>query len=102
VLAYISRAAEAREAAEAALGGARRIGHREWTAAALHGLGAAFLAGGDLDAAEVALSRCLELSGGLPIFESWASAVMAAVHLTRGDLAAPGNLRRTPSRRALP
>jgi len=39
VLAYISRAAEAREAAEAALGGARRIGHREWTAAALHGSG---------------------------------------------------------------
>ena len=88
VLGYMSRADEAREAAEAALGGARRIGHREWTAAALHGLGAAFLAGGDLDAAEAALSRCLELSGGLPIFESWASAVMAGVHLARGDLAA--------------
>src|SRR5260370_27716763 len=93
----MSRADEGREAAEAALGGARRIGHREWTTAALHGLGAAFLAGGGLGAAEAALSRCLELSGGPPIFASLASAGLAAGHpATRDPAAAPATAAGAP------
>ncbi|MEA2567291.1 MAG: hypothetical protein QOD49_2468 [Actinomycetota bacterium] len=82
------RVQQARESAEEALAVARRIGHREWSALALKGLGDACLAAGDLDAAAAAYEECLALASSMPIFQSWAQAGVASVHLARGDLEA--------------
>ncbi|MGH2722025.1 MAG: BTAD domain-containing putative transcriptional regulator [Actinomycetota bacterium] len=86
-LAALGRAADARESAETALSIVDRMGHREWTAAALKGLGAACMAGGDLEAAEAACRACLGTAERLPIFSSWAASQLASVLIRKGDLA---------------
>jgi DNA-binding SARP family transcriptional activator len=86
-LAALGRGPDARRSAETSLSIARRLGHREWTAAALKGLGAACLADGDLEGAENAFRACLEAAERLPIFSSWAAAGLASALIRRGELA---------------
>jgi tetratricopeptide (TPR) repeat protein len=88
VLVELGRHSEGEENARAALAMARHLGHREWTAAALKGLGSAYLAAGDLDAAEAAFRECLEGARDLPIFISLAAAGLASVFLARHNLGA--------------
>jgi tetratricopeptide (TPR) repeat protein len=83
----LGRGANARESAEASLSIATRLGHREWTAAALKGLGAACLADGDLNGAEAACRACLDTAERLPIFSGWAAAQLASVLIRKGELA---------------
>jgi DNA-binding SARP family transcriptional activator len=86
-LTALGRSAEARRSAETSLSIARRLRHREWTAAALKGLGAACLADGDLERAEAAFRACVDTAERLPIFSSWAAAQLASVLIRKGDLA---------------
>jgi tetratricopeptide (TPR) repeat protein len=88
VLAELGRQTEGEESARAALAIARHLRHREWTAAALKGLGSVYLAAGDLDAAEGAFRECLDGAKDLPIFISLASAGLASVFLARHNLGA--------------
>jgi len=89
-LAALGRGEEARRSAETSLSIARRLGHREWTAAALKGLGAACLAIGDIIGSETAFRGCLDTVERLPIFSSWAAAGLASVLMVRGDPAGAG------------
>jgi hypothetical protein len=85
-LAPMGRAADARQSARASHSIASRLGHREWTAAALKGQGAACLADGDLAGAEAAFRACLETARRLPIFSGWAAAGLASTLVRSGDL----------------
>lgn len=76
----------AREAIEAILVMARRLGHRELTAGALLMLGIACQATGDLDWAKESLGKSIETGKNLPIYSSWAAARLASVLIAQGDL----------------
>lgn len=86
-LAALGRPTEASEAAEAGLVIARQVGHAEWTAASLRGLGVAWQAAGDLDRAEAAFRGALDASGAIPLFAGWASARLGLVLVGQGRLA---------------
>jgi tetratricopeptide (TPR) repeat protein len=86
-LAVAARVPEAVELAEEAFAMADRAGHREWTCAALLGLGGAWLAGRDSDRAETALRRCLGIAERLPGYYSWASARLASTLIADGRVA---------------
>jgi tetratricopeptide (TPR) repeat protein len=70
-----------------ALAIAEQLRHREWQAAAMCGLGLAYLADGDLAAAEHILRRALETAAGIPVFASWAAARLARTLIRAGRLA---------------
>lgn len=86
-LSALGRPAEAIEAAEAGLVIARRVGHAEWTAASLRGLGVAWQAAGDLDRAETAFRGALDAGVAIPLFAGWASARLGLVLVGQGRLA---------------
>jgi tetratricopeptide (TPR) repeat protein len=83
-LAVLGRVSEAVDRAERAYAMAARAGHREWTSAALLGLGGAWLAGHEWTLAETALRRCLDTAERLPGFSSWACARMASALVAQG------------------
>lgn len=83
-LAALGRPVEAVDAAEAGLVIARRIGHAEWTAASLRGLGVAWQAAGDLDRAETAFRAALDAGRAIPLFAGWASARLGLVLVGQG------------------
>jgi hypothetical protein len=80
----LGRGEEALEDAEQSRSIAQRLGHRGWTVASHRALGIARQAIGDLDGAEAAFARSLNLSAHWPLFRSWASARIALVRLARG------------------
>jgi DNA-binding SARP family transcriptional activator len=69
---------------ERALAIAQKLRHREWQAAAMCGLGVAYLAGGDLAAAEGILRRAIEAAAGIPVMTSWAAARLARTLIRAG------------------
>lgn len=83
-LSALGRPAEAIEAAEAGLAIARRVGHAEWTAASLRGLGVAWQAAGDLVRAEAAFRGALDAGRAIPLFAGWASARLGLVLVGQG------------------
>jgi tetratricopeptide (TPR) repeat protein len=89
-LAALGRGADAVRSAQAAVSRAEQLGHREWTAASLRGLGIAREAAGDLDGAEAAFRRSLATAENLTLFTAWACARLALVLIARGDLPAAG------------
>jgi DNA-binding SARP family transcriptional activator len=87
-LAMLGRDAEAFESAKGALTIAERLGHRELIAGALRGLGIVHRAAGDLEGAEGAFRRSLEVAGEhLPLFAGYAASSLASVLIARGRLA---------------
>jgi tetratricopeptide (TPR) repeat protein len=70
--------------AEKAFDLATRLGHREWTSAALLGIGGVRLATREWRKAETALRRCLKTAIHLPAFSSWASARLALALIGQG------------------
>jgi hypothetical protein len=85
----LGRGEEALEDAEQSRSIAQRLGHRGWTVASHRALGIARQAIGDLDGAEAAFARSLNLSAHWPLFRSWASA--------RSTTSFPGPDTATPS-----
>jgi len=90
-LAALHQVTEAERCATEALRIARSIDHRGWTATAHRALGVVALSTGDLDAAEAAFRRALDISARLDLFSSWAAGGLATVLVRRGlvDAARP-------------
>jgi DNA-binding SARP family transcriptional activator len=76
-LAALGEPGQAISDGERALAIAEQLRHREWQAAAMCGLGLAYLADDNLVAAEHVLRRALEIAAGIPVFTSWAAARLA-------------------------
>jgi tetratricopeptide (TPR) repeat protein len=79
---------------ERALAIALRLRHREWQAAAMCGLGVAYVANNDPAAAEDILRRALDAAVGIPVLTSWAAARLAGILISQGRLADAGDLVR--------
>jgi DNA-binding SARP family transcriptional activator len=86
-LSALGRSDEASESAQAAVEIADRIGHAEWTAAALRGLGIALQTAGDLAGAESAFERSRQAAPDNALFAAWASARLGLVRIRQGRLA---------------
>lgn len=86
-LSALGRPDEAGESAQAAVEIADRIGHAEWSAAALRGLGIARQTAGDLAGAESAFERSRRAAPDNALFAAWASARLALVRISQGRLA---------------
>ncbi|MGH8900187.1 MAG: BTAD domain-containing putative transcriptional regulator [Egibacteraceae bacterium] len=82
----LERYEEAKETCEAALAIARRLGHREVTAAGFVGLGMIAQTEGHLDRAEVLFREAEDMGRGMPIFSSWAAARLAFLLIAQNDL----------------
>ncbi|HEY3073395.1 MAG TPA: BTAD domain-containing putative transcriptional regulator [Candidatus Limnocylindrales bacterium] len=76
-LAALGEPSQAIADGERALAIAEQLRHREWQAAAMCGLGLAYLADDNPVAAEHILRRALETAAGIPVFTSWAAARLA-------------------------
>lgn len=85
-LSALGRSDEAGESAQAAVEIADRIGHAEWSAAALRGLGIARQTAGDLAGAESAFERSQRAAPDNTLFAAWASARLAMVRICQGRL----------------
>ncbi len=85
-LSALGRSDEASSDGAEALSIALRLGHRGWTATAWRAIGIAEQSRRDLDAAQHAFARSLELSDNFDLFGSWAAARAAIVAVARGEL----------------
>ncbi|MDQ4118850.1 MAG: hypothetical protein M3235_18085, partial [Actinomycetota bacterium] len=86
-LSALARVEEAESDAREALGIARGVGHRGWTATAHRALGIALQARGELDDAAAAYAASAEVADeSLTLFASWAAARSALVAVARGLL----------------
>lgn len=86
-LSALGRSEEASENAQAAVDIADRIGHAEWSAAALRGLGIARQTAGDLAGAESAFERSRLAAPDNTLFSAWASARLGLIQIRQGRLA---------------
>ncbi|GAA1957272.1 BTAD domain-containing putative transcriptional regulator [Catenulispora subtropica] len=86
-LSALDRPDEASENAQAAVEIAERIGHAEWSAAALRGLGIARQTAGDLAGAESAFERSRSAAPDNALFATWASARLGLIRIGQGRLA---------------
>ncbi|MGH3115237.1 MAG: tetratricopeptide repeat protein, partial [Gaiellaceae bacterium] len=82
----LGRSEEATQTCEAALAIARRLGHREVTAAGFIVLGMVAQTAGDLDRAGVFFREAMEMVRDMPIYSPWAEARLASVLIAQGDL----------------